>query len=100
MDPKVRIGGRSAAKHNLLLTGRNGEQLKPLIIEPEIKLAFPLEAQIFVVSVPLQSDRNLIFAVHRKVVVNGGAATRTDRRGFAQTIVLNEPVRNGIGLIR
>ncbi len=72
---------------------------EPLIVEPEIELAFPLEAQIFVVSAPLHGDRNLVFAVHREQVAHDAAAARADRRGFVQTIELNEPMRDGIGLI-
>ena len=98
-DLEMRIGGRSAAEHDLFFAGRNGEQVEPLNIEPEIELAFPLEAQIFVVSAPLQGDRNLIFAVHREQVAHEGAAARAGRSGFAHSIELNEPMRNGIGLI-
>src|SRR5262245_25998305 len=94
------IGRRSAAKHDLFGAGRNGEQLEPLIIESEIEFAFPLEAQIRLVSAPLQGDRNLIIAVYRKQVADDGAAARADRRALAQPIELNEPVRNGVGLIR
>ena len=54
-DLQVRIGRGSAAEHDLLGVGGNGEQLEPLIVEPEIDLAFTREAQILVVSVPAKA---------------------------------------------
>src|SRR3989442_14579916 len=96
----MRIGRCSPAEHDIFLgASRNGEQLEPLIVEPEIELAFPPEAQVCVVSTPLQGDRNLIIAIYREQVADDGATARADRRSFAQTIELYEPVRNGIGLI-
>jgi hypothetical protein len=98
-DLEMRVGRRSAAEHHLLRVGRDGEELEPAIVEPEIELAFPLEAQIFVVSVPAQGHRDLVFAVHRKQVLDDCAAARANGRGLARTIGLNEPMRHVIGLI-
>src|SRR6185369_13042121 len=94
----IRRGSR--AEHDLFWIGRNGEQLEPSIIEPEIELAFAREAQVFVVSVPCQRDRNLVLGVHWEQMADDRTATRADGRAFVQTIVLNQAMRNVIGLIR
>src|SRR5438093_3903624 len=40
-DLKMRVRGSSLAEPGRTLIAGNGEQLKPLIIEPQIELAFP-----------------------------------------------------------
>src|SRR5262249_31671939 len=96
---KIRIRRRSAAEHEFLRALGNLEQLHSLVIESEIKFTIALEAQIFVISVSLQRDGNLVFAVDREIMLDARAAARTNRSRIAQAIVLNERVRNGVSLI-
>src|SRR6185503_1869241 len=98
-DLEIGIGWRAAAEHDLFLTLRQREQFQSLIVESEIELAFALKAQIFLVSAPLQRDRNFVFAIDREVMANARAAARTDRRDFI-AVLLNQCVGNGVGLIR
>ena len=54
---------RSTAQDDLLRALRDREQLKPLIVHPQIELPVTFETQIFVVSVALQSDGNFVGAI-------------------------------------
>ncbi len=105
-DFHVRIGIVSGAETAIAclnvacaLFGRNGEQPEPLIVEPQIDLAFLPHAQELIGLAARQADRNLIFAVHRETVANGRASARAERHVFAHAVALIEPVRNRIGLI-
>ncbi len=96
---RIRIVSRSVDLLARARIGGDGEQFKPLTIEPQVQLAFPLEPQELIVSASLQAHRNLIFAIYREAVANGRAAARAERHRFAHAIELNESPRNVVGLI-
>ena len=98
-DLEVRVRGGSGAKLGRSLIAGDGKQLKPLIVEPQIEPAILAHSQNVFVAAPLQTHRNLIFAIHREAVLNDGAAARADGRVFAQAFDLLQSVRNGVGLI-
>src|ERR1700736_4484150 len=91
-DPRVDVGPATTVC-------RNGEILKGLIVEPEIEMALPPVAQQLAGPAPLLLNRNLVFAVHRETVLDGGAAAGADLQIVGHAIVLVEPVRGGVGLI-
>ena len=69
------------------------EQFELLPVEADIDVVHDLQAANLVADiqrVPLQPQLDLVLAVHREVVANGGAAARPERQVLAQALVLHE----------
>src|SRR5262249_32289173 len=79
LEIRIRRGSRPGRGFQI---GGKVEQLKPLIIEPEIELTIPIHSHDEFEPVPLQGHRNLIFGVDWETVANNGAPARADRRSF------------------
>ena len=59
-------------------------------IEPDVEPLMRSRTLDVVGEVAVQPDRDPVFAVHRKVVVDGDTAARSERQVFTQPLVLTQ----------
>ncbi len=78
----------------------DGEQSEHLTVERQIERAVLPHTEELVGLAPGEAHRNIILAVHWKIMPNESAAARAERHVLTHAIDLIEPVRDRIGLVR
>ena len=86
----IRVGVRGVSAH--------GEQLDALSVQADLDLVRRVQAANVVDVVGLQIDLEDVFAIDGKVVGEGGAAPRAERKVLAQAILLHQVDGDVVGL--
>src|SRR5215510_8516161 len=84
------VAGIASGRRSTLSRTSDGESLHEFSIEPHIELLGPTHPLDVILILALKTYFDQIFAVNRKVVVDGDAASRPQRQIFALAIFLQD----------
>src|SRR5262249_20693574 len=82
------VAGIASGRRSALSRTSDGKSLQEFSIEPHVELLRPTHPLDVILILALKTYFDQVFAVNRKVVVDGDAASRPQRQIFALAIVL------------